>query len=790
MTGIVKKGTPFGTMYKRTSSRSMDSSETFDSLEEARIYAKNANCEDVPYPGQIITVKDKAYLLKIDPDMPDDSAKGFYHCKLELMGSNNDNDDRYVRKDIAETIGKLMTFLEGINAKGVSTLEQIQLLNDIVSTNFAAGSTGFGITKDEKGNYHLDIDFVNIRRKLTVDEIQVQQSSYIGGKQYNTAAGMICSKVENNGTSWRCYFKTTDAEGRTVRNTFEVGDQAICETFNLDQQGGGISGNHYYWRLVTGKGSDYIDLSKSDCDRGSDEPRVGDSIVQLGNRTEASRQGAICWDSVTEGGPYVRVYRGINSYHLPQPNIDLNPEESVIKAKLISEATGKDLDTTLDEMNTDLRLIKQQTDKEYTIWFFDYEPTLENAPASEWDTNQLKTLHEQDLFYNRVTGFGYRFEKSDDTWTWNSIADFYTLKALENAAKAQDTADGKRRIFVEQPTSSQAYDVGDLWVNATYSDKDVTYKNDSLVCKTAKASGKAFSISHWQPSNSATTASIENLGDRINLAVRDLEGNTAEINVMKDSISALVEGVHFDSNGKITNINTSGLVSTSDFNTLLSKKVNFDSTGHITNIDKSGLITESNLATMFAEKTAEDGYVKKSYISAFITELPDGSFQSNATIEADNINFNGKVLMNGKMLVDETGGMIINDLVANNGTFNGVINATLFYKKLGNWGWASTFNLDPKRDGNTFVSADIVPNVINLPPASDWYGLSLEFCVDNPSRAVVATTFVSPGRFIGKNYYLKNIKKINLTAPYNFYLISLGSNWFIKEMESQFIETL
>ncbi len=62
-------------------------------------------------------------------------------------------------------------------------------------------------------------------------------------------------------------------------NTFQEDDQAICETFNLK------SGNHYYWRLVTGTGDDYIDLSKDDCASGSDIPLAGNSIVQLGNRT-------------------------------------------------------------------------------------------------------------------------------------------------------------------------------------------------------------------------------------------------------------------------------------------------------------------------------------------------------------------------------------------------------------------------------------------------------------------------------------------------------------------------
>ena len=674
MAGVVKKGTPFGTTYKRTSSRPLDSSEIPDSLEQARIYAKNANCEDVPYPGQVITVNGKAYILKIDPDMPDDSEKGFFHCTLDPLGGNTDNDDRYVRRDVAETIEKLMTFLEGINVKGTATLAEITLLKDLVSKNFAAGSTGFGITQDSDGNYHLDIDFVDIRKKLNVNEIQVQQSTYIGGKQYNTNGGIICNKVEDKGDAYRCYFKTTDSEGRTVRNTFEVGDFAISETFALK------TGTTFYWRYVSGCGDDYIELSKTNCASGSDVPSVGDNIVQLGNETDPARQGAIVWDSVTAGGPYIRVYKGISSYTMPEPLIDLNTVLSEITAKFKSEATGKDIDDILDETQTNLDLIKEQTDKEYTLWFFDYDPTLENLPASDWTTDELKTMHEQDMFYNRLSGHGYRFEKDGSSWSWNDITDHLTLKALEDASKAQDTADGKRRVFVSQPKDSDAYDIGDMWANATYSGEGISYKNDSLVCITAKAAGTAFSIKHWQPSSTATTAYLENLGDRILAVVTDSEEgieaakrlanqgisdaydaaqealnalgiardaqetadkNTAVIQVTKDSIAALVEGIHFDNYGNITNINTSGLVTTDDFNVLLSKKITFDAEGHVSNISTSGLVTEASFTHLFSEQAAADGYVKKAYIDLFVTENENGTFQSNAIVSADKIDFKG-----------------------------------------------------------------------------------------------------------------------------------------------------
>ena len=698
------KGDSFAGRYKRVNAYSIDSTDVWETLEEARVYARNTDTEAyVPYAGQVVSVIENGMIYKLVKDDSIPETDGKKHFKLAIIGSNNDNDDRYVRKDIAETIEKLMTFLEGINAKGTSTLEQIKLVGDIISNNFSTGSTGFGIYKDEQGNYHLDIDFVDIRKKLSINEIQVQQSTYIGGKQYNTNGGIICNKVEDRGDVYRCYFKTTDAEGRIVRNTFEVGDFAISETFALK------TGTTFYWRYVSGCGDDYIELSKTNCASGSDVPSVGDNIVQLGNETDPVRQGAIVWDSVTVGGPYIRIYKGINSYTMPEPLIDLNTVLSEISAKFINQATGKDIDDTINDLQTDMDLVREQTDKEYTLWFFDYDPTLENLPASDWTTDELKTMHEQDMFYNRLTGHGYRFEKDGSSWSWNDITDHLTLKALEDASKAQDTADGKRRVFVSQPKDSDAYDIGDMWANATYSGEGISYKNDSLVCITAKAAGTAFSIKHWQPSSTATTAYLENLGDRILAVVTDSEEgieaakrlanqgisdaydaaqealnalgiardaqetadkNTAVIQVTKDSIAALVEGIHFDNYGNITNINTSGLVTNDDFNVLLSKKITFDAEGHVSNISTSGLVTESGFTQLFTEQAEADGYVKRAEISTFITEDDAGRLISNAVISADQITFEGTVTANENFKILEDG-----SIVANNGTFNGTINS-------------------------------------------------------------------------------------------------------------------
>ena len=88
---------------------------------------------------------------------------------------------------------------------------------------------------DEEGKYHFDIDFINVRRKFTTEILEVKEANHVGGKIYSTKAGIICNKVEEYDTYYRCFFKTTDAEGRTVYNQFAVNDQAFMQTFNLSQ---------------------------------------------------------------------------------------------------------------------------------------------------------------------------------------------------------------------------------------------------------------------------------------------------------------------------------------------------------------------------------------------------------------------------------------------------------------------------------------------------------------------------------------------------------------------------
>ena len=168
-----------------------------------------------------------------------------------------------------------------------------KFLKGIELGKFVSGllGTGGAIQIDKDGNSFAEFDYLTIRKVATFFSIIVQEMKHVGGAFIVSPSGMTCSKVEETSTAYRCYFDQKDGE-KTIEN------QA------------------YYWRLVTGIGDDYIDLSKTDCDTGSTIPQAGDEIVGLGHRTDKTRQSAIIISAYGTDSPSIKYYQGIDSYSL------------------------------------------------------------------------------------------------------------------------------------------------------------------------------------------------------------------------------------------------------------------------------------------------------------------------------------------------------------------------------------------------------------------------------------------------------------------------------------------
>ena len=116
---------------------------------------------------------------------------------------------------------------------------------------------------------------------------------------------------------------------------------------------------------------------------------------------------------------------------------------------------------TLADINAAEFALLGGSDAGIVIWFYDYDPTLENIPASTWETDDAKNEHLSDLFYNTSTGKPYVFSYYGGTYFWDKIEDEDLQSALELASTALDTADSKRRLFTATPVPP--YDVGDMW---------------------------------------------------------------------------------------------------------------------------------------------------------------------------------------------------------------------------------------------------------------------------------------------------------------------------------------
>ena len=140
--------------------------------------------------------------------------------------------------------------------------------------------------------------------------------------------------------------------------------------------------------------------------------------------------------------------------------------------------------------------LQDQIDGQIETFYYDYEPTLQNKPASDWTNAAERKKHIGDLFFNKTTGYAYRFMQDGATWGWILVQDTDITKAMKAAENAQDTADHKRRVFVTKP--QPPYDIGDLWSQSENEGGDI------LTCTVSRAKGASYVQSDWQKLNKYT----------------------------------------------------------------------------------------------------------------------------------------------------------------------------------------------------------------------------------------------------------------------------------------------
>lgn len=261
-------------------------------------------------------------VTKSDTKQIIDAVKGETVKSLSSMvgGSNTNSFNASI------TDKMYLSKLKDDTAKGTVTWEKVQ--------KFLQGLLvgGGSWTPDAEGRSHLITDYLEVRMKAIFEELVINKTSTIGGKEIiSPAGGVVAHKVEevtvtyNNVSqkAYRCYF-LAEQDGDEVDNDFAVNDQVRSESFNVRKGSYHKAGNHFYWRLVIGRDEDpvelegkkyhYIDLSDTDCATASDVPAKGDVLSQCGNRTDVERQNCLIFSAVDTYSPSISLYHGINSY--------------------------------------------------------------------------------------------------------------------------------------------------------------------------------------------------------------------------------------------------------------------------------------------------------------------------------------------------------------------------------------------------------------------------------------------------------------------------------------------
>lgn len=387
--------------------------------------------------------------------------------------------------------------------------------------NYLAGASGgiFGMDAGS-GDSFAEVARLYVRVKAFFEELTVIKSGVLAGKQYITPGGGIrCTSVAEKGLVprwaclagedgslmlledgakllleggaglvdngvpegvYRCYF-LSEQDGEKTNTKIAVGDQAISEMFNAKEGTANKVSNHRYWRLVTGVSNDayvdengnhygYIDLSKSDCEAGSDKPVAGDEICQLGNRNDATRQSAMIFSTVDADAPSIKLFSGINSFSLDNKAVvqfGKDPLAGDVFFRLgTSDAThyltykqGSGLEvrgrisvgsTIGEESVVDyVRGVAQraadgvreelqgQIDGVVEAFNGEGAPTLTNYPAGEWTTDAERKRHNKDV-YTDITPYvdDVTTPTSGQSWRWyyNSATDYGWVKIADSDA--------------------------------------------------------------------------------------------------------------------------------------------------------------------------------------------------------------------------------------------------------------------------------------------------------------------------------------------------------------------
>ncbi|MBQ4263143.1 MAG: hypothetical protein IJB83_02725 [Bacilli bacterium] len=116
-----------------------------------------------------------------------------------------------------------------------------------------------------------------------------------------------------------------------------------------------------------------------------------------------------------------------------------------------------------------------------SLWFYSGVPSMKSEPEINWTTEEQRTEHLNDLYYDRETGNVYKYV-FDSEYKWEKQLDGKLIESMALTNASIDTSDHERQVFFEQ-TPTPPYSNGDWYINEN---------GDLYICQISKDETESY----------------------------------------------------------------------------------------------------------------------------------------------------------------------------------------------------------------------------------------------------------------------------------------------------------
>ena len=266
-------------------------------------------------------------------------------------------------------------------------------------------------------------------------------------------------------------------------------------------------------------------------------------------------------------------------------------------------------------------------------------PTLNNEPAVNWTTDDIKSAHVGDLCYvvnssSDNDGFCYRFQYNGTAYSWALIKDNDVTKAIQDIAELGGEVTQFKTDYTSKVSEIDG-GIESLKSRTTAIETSVSTKVETSVFNTLKNTVDENSANITSLAETVTTkadsSTVTTLSNTVNEVKQTADANTSSISSLTTTVNSKADG------SKVTELETKASTIEQNLNGVTTKVANLESTseGFDTRLTaaESKITDDAIVSTVTSSTVYKDALSGKVDTSAYNTKMEqlDNSISLKAT---------------------------------------------------------------------------------------------------------------------------------------------------------------